>query len=179
MLFPEYESWELFKSSFQIKENEGKYSLMSHMSKDIDKWSTERLLKFLHMVHGLWPQIRNRPMLSRGVKRAFQKKFYKEIYGNDPLPHIEINDEKVKQELHLGTAGYEVTMNVESDGGIKIVKKTFKDDFAKKIGTLDLNGIITWAKEVGVSEDKINKHKDKPLGLAKMNLGNLIRKRVV
>ena len=50
-----------------------------------------------------------------------------------------------------------------------------KSEFSQKIATMKLEEVITWATTLGVPQDRINQHKDKPLGLAKMNLGNLIR----
>ncbi len=51
-------------------------------------------------------------------------------------------------------------------------------EVSEKIKTLELPAIIEWALQVGVPQENIDKHKNKSLGLAKMNLGNLIRGRV-
>jgi hypothetical protein len=53
-----------------------------------------------------------------------------------------------------------------------------KSEFATKVTSMTMEQIISWAREVGVPDEKITQHKDKPLGLAKMNLSNLIRSRL-
>jgi hypothetical protein len=55
--------------------------------------------------------------------------------------------------------------------------KTYKDDISKKISELNLEQLLKWALELGVPQEKLDKHKDKPLGLAKMGIGNMIRAR--
>jgi hypothetical protein len=175
MLFNEYETWDAFQAAYTKNPSEGKVILIKRLISDLQKWNNERLHKFLYKVYGKWPQTRIRTILIRGATRAFQTKFYQELY-NMPISDLtKSEDEKAIRELRLGSKG--IVMEVPTENGEKKVKK-FKNEFALKIGTMDITGIIAWAKSLGVPQEKIDKHKDKPLGLAKMNLGNLIRKRI-
>lgn len=173
MLFNEYENWESFRSTYAKNPKEGNIVLIKHLASDLQNWNNDKLHKFLYMVYGQWPQTKLRAVLIRGVTRAFQTKFYMELYGKPISDIIKIEDEKAIKELHLGSKGIIMEVTNETTGE-KVVKK-FKDEFSQKLGSMKIEEIIAWAKEVGVSQEKIDKHKDKPLGLAKMNFGNLIR----
>lgn len=176
MLFNEYETWDAFQSAYTKNPSEGKLILIKHLIADLQSWNNERLHKFLYKVHGRWPQTRIKSALIRGATRAFQTKFYQELYGKPISDTIKAEDEKAIKELQLGSKG--IIMEVPSESGEKTVVKKFKDELSQKIGTMSIDDVITWAKNLGVPQEKIDKHKNKPLGLAKMNLGNLIRAKV-
>lgn len=58
---------------------------------------------------------------------------------------------------------------------------TRKKDISKeseRIKASTVEELIQWALELGVPQDRINKHIGKSIGLAKMNIGNLIRGRL-
>lgn len=57
------------------------------------------------------------------------------------------------------------------------VKKE-KTEFSIKVSAMSLEDLIKWAQELGVEQAKIDRHKDKPLGLAKMNISNMVRARL-
>lgn len=69
---------------------------------------------------------------------------------------------------------------LDSDKLTEIAKKNQKpkSEFAEKVSSMTLEQLITWALEAGVPQEKIDKHKDKPTGLAKMNISNMLRARV-
>ncbi len=53
-----------------------------------------------------------------------------------------------------------------------------KSEFAIKVSGMTLEQLIEWAKEVKVPQEKIDQHKSKSPGLAKMNISNLIKSRI-
>jgi uncharacterized HAD superfamily protein len=57
----------------------------------------------------------------------------------------------------------------------KPIKTAEELEFSQKVKDMPLDQLISWAKELGIPDEKVAKHKDKPVGLAKMNISNLIR----
>jgi hypothetical protein len=133
-----------------------------------------------------------------------QTKFYKDIYGIEPKELILKYDKQAIELIGLSDEKPEWLKNVEKKAVMKTKpprqprpdkkpepikyesiqlspmpkpKKTHKppDELAIKMKEMSLDELINYAKELGVTEDRIVKHKDKPIGLAKMNIGNMIR----
>ena len=196
--YAEYLDFEVFKETF------GKgisVSALSQASKAIDnlpKWDLEHLV---HLLYKKWPHNRDMKAWKLGIRRAIQARFYKLIYGHDPSPEVlardkeaeellklleeppeetkikrEPKEKKVKMTKNKPVPGETVTPIVPADS--PILPKKEKSEFSKKVSGMSLEEVIKWATEVGVEAEKIDKHKSKPLGLAKMNISNMIRAKV-
>ena len=177
-------------------------SALTQASKAIDnllKWDLENLV---HLLYKKWPHNRDEKAWKLGVRRAVQARFYKEIYGHDPSEAVLARNLEAEELLQLSEEippetkvrkppkEKKVKMKriivppegVEIQPGLNkyvvLMPKKEKTEFSKKIAGMTLEEIIKWATEVGVSPDKIEKHKSKPLGLAKMNISNMIRAKV-
>jgi hypothetical protein len=170
MIFTELETYESFINTYGNRA--GGVTALFNFGLDLEKWTHEKLSQFIFTAYGQYPSTSKKVMI-RGIKRIVQAKFYKDIYGNNPPDSVKEADEKVKMSLGLHSNG----THKEEVRDMPTVKKTKqpKNEFSAKISTMSIDQIIEWARQVGVAEDKICKHKDKPVGLAKMNLGNLIR----
>jgi len=170
MIFTELETYESFLSTYG--NGSGGINAIVNFGVDLEKWSTERLSQFIFEAYGQYPSA-TKQMMIRGIKRIAQTKFYKDIYGNDPPNSVIETDEKVKLSLKLHNT------HEKEVGSMPIQKvKQSKNEFSAKISSMSVDQIVEWARQLGVTEDKIIKHKDKPIGLAKMNIGNLIRNKI-
>jgi hypothetical protein len=169
MIFTELETYESFLITYGNKA--GGVTALFNFGLDLEKWSYDRLSQFIFTAYGQYPSTSKKAII-RCIKRIIQAKFYRDIYGNNPPDSVKEADEKVKMSLGLHNNGHR-----EEVRDMPTVKKVQpkKNEFSAKISSMSIDQIIEWARQVGVAEDKICKHKDKPVGLAKMNLGNLIR----
>lgn len=131
-----------------------------------------------------WPTIKTKNILIAGLRRIIQTKFYKDIYKTEPSKNIIKRDKQLIENLNLSEEKPNWIDNPELDiKPIKIKKiKISTEKTIKPIKTentyipiTSLEELIKLALELGVEQIKIDKHKDKSIGLAKMNIGNLIR----
>jgi DNA-binding transcriptional MerR regulator len=103
--------------------------------------------------------------------------------------------ERKQNRSNISLAGLRVTTQRPQQGAIKMSPepqneptksepkpetkpKKPKSEFAIKVAGMTLEQLIEWAKELEVPQEKIDQHKSKPAGLAKMNISNLIRSRI-
>lgn len=57
-------------------------------------------------------------------------------------------------------------------------EKKPKSEFALKVASMNLEQVVAWAKELSVDQEKIEKFMKMSTGLAKMNISNLIKKKL-
>lgn len=188
--YAEYLNFTAFKETF------GKgvsVSALTQASKAIDnllKWDLENLV---HLLYKKWPHNRDEKSWKLGIRRAIQARFYKEIYGHDPSPEVLARDKEAEDLLLLSEEIPETKTKPPKDKKVKKPQvgentemttsdapkpKKEKSEFGKKISGMSLEEVIKWATEVGIPAEKIDKHKSKPIGLAKMNISNMIRAKV-
>jgi len=168
-----YETWEAFKKAFS------KYGTSIKMlrgaQKDIENLSLDGLRSLTYQLYNKWSESSRRQTLIIGIKRKVQANFYEQLYGKQPSEAVIKLDKIAESLLCLSDKqpGF-VKQQTTEDG--KVTKpKTYKNEFSKKIAGLGLDEVIKWALEIGVPQEKIDKHKGKQLGLAKMNISNMIR----
>ena len=172
-------------------------SALTQASKAIDnllKWDLENLV---HLLYKKWPHNRDEKAWKLGVRRAVQARFYKEIYGHDPSEAVLARNleaekllqlsEEIPPETKIRKPPKEKKVKILGTESSKVIideaasfpkPKKEKTEFSIKISGMTLEEVIKWATEVGVPADKIEKHQSKPLGLAKMNISNMIRAKV-
>lgn len=200
--YEEYQNYEDFKKAF----GEG-FETIKKAGNAIDNlpdWDLENLIHILYNKFPHLPEGKSKgakagrtETLRRGVKRAIQKRFYAEIYGKPPKQSVFDRDAEAILALNLSdtpyvpppkpvkTTGIGKTESIPVEGTslhLAPAKRPRtekpKSEFGAKVATMGLDEIIAWANELGVPQENIDKHKAKPLGLAKMNLSNLIRARL-
>lgn len=177
----EYLDYETFVRVFSNGNITNKTDMLHRAGTSIDRLSISALEQLIYNLFGAWPHILRKEILTRGVKRGMQRKFYEQLYGQPASESVIINDEQAKQAMNLRPErkGITVQTEVADEHGIpKKVNKHYKSEFAKKVSDMSVEALAKWAIEVGVPQERIDKHISKPAGLAKMNLGNLIRPKV-
>ena len=131
-------------------------------------------------------------VLRMGAKRAIQTRFYKYLYGKE-IPRSVVDTDRVYC-VQMGLTDIKIddaiTHNVnptddallapvaidhiEPEKEVKPEKKNRKNKFQKKVKLMTIEELYTWATELGLSQEAIDKSKDKPSGLAKMYISNII-----
>lgn len=198
MAYEEYQNYEDFKNAF----GEG-FATIKKAGDTIDRlpdWDLENLIhllydKFPHLPEGKTKGARDgrSETLRRGVKRAIQKRFYTQIYGHPPAQSVFDRDAEAIMALNLSDVPYVPPQKVIKTPSIVKTEAILADsgpapkrprsekpksEFGAKVATMGLDDLIKWAHELNVPQENIDKHKAKPLGLAKMNISNLIRARL-
>jgi hypothetical protein len=157
----------------------------------IDRLTAWDLENLVHALYGKWPHNLNVEIMRKGVKRATQTRFYKQIYKTEVPEKVLKEDQKAADMLLLSDMAYQKpqpkTNEIEKPkvqkpkiDKPKVEKppKPPKNEFSGKVAGMTLEEVIAWAQELGVPNENIEKHKAKPLGLAKMNISNMIRARL-
>lgn len=159
----------------------------------IEKFNQDGLIGLLYTIYKKWPTNISKPILIRAAKRAIQTMHYERIYKRPPSKTVLDTDQECIDLLKLADtrpvktqAKERTTMmsnqadNVSNKPEVEKPKKVKppKNEFSAKVAVMSLDDLIKWATEVGVPQENINKHKAKPIGLAKMNISNMIRARV-
>jgi hypothetical protein len=188
-----FEDFKKFEEFFCPRKDSGKkkevtpLALLIRASDFIEKLNSSGLVEVIHYFYNAWPHCRTRSGLVRGAKRAVQARFYEEFYDREPSKKVLKADLAAKEELDLRDEKYVAPIPTGfKKGKVKMNKKEPKPPkpkkpekpktiFAIKVAEMDIGALIDWAKELGVLQEKIDKHKNKSLGLAKMNISNLIR----
>ena len=178
-------------------------SILQKAGRVIENLTQDELVELIHQQSGKWPHNLDRDIMISAIKRAVQTKFYKELYGKDPSLDVLARDIIFMERLALGNTPPDTTVKLKSKAigqtivippvqpvvGLVQIKKPIppkqqirpakekkpESAFSAKIKGMNLEDIIAWAKKVGVTGEKIDQHKAKPIGLAKMNISNLIR----
>lgn len=153
----------------------------------VDGLDGKHVREMLHVLHGKWAHTTSVDEVRRGVKRAIQRRFYKEIYGNDVPESVVKADDRCLEALKLDDEPF-VNKQPQHLKKFKPPKKNSQpakekpkkppkpmSRFSLKVAGMTLEQVIQWAQEIGVPQERIDKHKDKPLGLAKMNISNLVK----
>jgi hypothetical protein len=156
--------------------------------KDVDNLTVEGLTELIFLLFNKYPSINQVDILRHGVKRGIQIKHYEKIFGNKPSNKLLTIDEDVISLLglcdnkHVEPSVIEVKVKrilPKKEKKIRERKEVKpKSEFSTMIQGMSLEEVIAWARKVGISEDKIQHHSLKSLGLAKMNLANMIRAKV-
>lgn len=162
--------------------------ILDRFSNYVNGLDNKSIREIIKLLFHKWSHNPRTTILKRSIKRSIQNRYYKEIYGFEIPAHVQKTDDKCFEELILKDEPYTPPQppqlkEFKPPKPQKQAKKKEKPPkpttkFSKKMQELDLPDVIKWAKEIGVPEDKIAKHKEKPLGLAKMNIGNLIRNKL-
>ena len=141
--------------------------------------------------------------LISGAKRGLQAKHYKQLYGKEPSENVTKIDQwhqenlKLSDQEYVNSNGHSPTLKKlkikpdakrsdnmdkpENKKENKPIDEAMKQKLAEasaKMKTMSLDELIKWAIELGVPQDRIEQHKNKPKGLAKMNIGNLIKGKI-
>lgn len=192
--FEEYLDYDKMLKHFvfdkQISDGVG---VLLRVGQNIEKLNKDGLIGLLHAIYKKWPLNANKAFLAHAAKRAIQAMHYQRIYKTTPSRSVLEADQKCIDELHLSDEYLEdkpekqepQTAHVKITKTIKTTKQRTeklmtkpKNEFSAKVATMSLEELIKWAIEVGVPQGNIDKHKNKPTGLAKMNISNMIRARV-
>lgn len=174
--------------------SESPISSLIRSFKDIDNLTVEGLTELIFLLFNKYPKTRQIDILRHGAKRGVQIRHYEKIFKNKPNNKLLAIDEGVISLLNLqdtvepsiGSSVEQVIEQVVEKQEEKPKEKKVreykevkpKSEFSTKIQTMSLEEVITWARKVGIPEDKIKSHSMKSLGLAKMNLANMIRARI-
>ena len=175
MELSEYLDFENFRTTFGAQ---GAY--LQNAARSIEKLNIDALRQLIYELFGMWAQTKDKQTLIAGVKRGIQTRYYKQLFGREPTEAILARDEEVKKSLILKPMEVQMTEATTpvTPEGAKPEKPKQKTEFALKVKACSLDDLIKWAIDVGVPQDKIDKHKSKALGLAKMNIANMIRARI-
>lgn len=139
----------------------------------LPQWDLENLV---HILYEKWPQNTAREILIAGIKRAVQTRFYQQLYHREPSSDVLARNTVLIQHLNLRDTPYVAPeKQAVTEEHPKKKRSKPQTEFGQKISDMNLEQVINWALEVGVPQERIDKHKAKPLGLAKMNISNLIR----
>lgn len=174
--------------------------ILEATGKVVDNMLQEELLDLINKQTGKWPHNLIREDLTTACKRMIQRKFYEQLYGKKPSQDIIDRDEHFMKILNLQDTFPEKPKPKEKKASIPKPPKPPKppmspmspispspkplqepkpkksvSEFGQKVINMNLEQLIAWALELGVPQERIDKHKDKSLGLAKMNISNLIR----
>ena len=161
--------------------------ILVRFGKYAQELDVKMLNKVIYMIYGKWPHTSSVEIRRRGIKRAIQSKYYQQIYGNEITDSIKRYDEQCILDLQLEELEKEGIIEPELVSTSKPKKKSSSQPkikkpmtkFSKMIREMSLEQVISWAKKEGVTEEQINKHMNKSSGLAKMNISNLIRSRLI
>lgn len=161
--------------------------------RDIDNLTVNGLTELIFLLFNKYPNTRYVDVLRHGAKRGVQIRHYEKVFGRKPSDKLLATDERYTHLLDLQDMPYveppvekleEKPKEEEKPKPIKEKKQREckedkpKTEFSAKIKVMPLDEVIKWAREVGVPDDKIQHHSSKSLGLAKMNLANMIRARI-
>jgi hypothetical protein len=159
--------------------------VLTRFSRYVDGLDGKHVREMLHALHGKWAHTTNLDEVKRGVKRTIQRRFYVEIYGNDVPKSVVKADDRCLEALNLHDEPFvqkqpqhlkkfkPPQQKTSRERKEKTPKPTSR--FSLKVAGMTLEEVIQWAQEIGVPQERIDKHKDKSLGLAKMNISNLIK----
>lgn len=160
-------------------------TLLQRLSQYIDSLNIDALHKLAHVLYRKWPHCQNKYIIAMGIKRALQTRYYTTIYNRDTIPNSVLKmDLKYKTDMKLHDQPYQKPIKQPSKKSTirQLKPKPNKpkptrsiNKFALEIKKMTLEQVVQWAVKLNISQDKINKHINKPLGLAKMNISNLIR----
>lgn len=173
--------------------SESPISSLIRSFKDIDNLTVDGLTELIFLLFNKYPGTNNIDLLRHGVKRGIQIRHYERVFGSKPSEKLLTTDEDVISMLGLQDAPHVEPSSIvvekvkEKPKELKPKKEKKqreckdvkpKTEFSAKIKAMSLEEVIKWAREVGISDDKIQHHSSKPLGLAKMSLANMIKARI-
>lgn len=185
-------SYEDLQTFLQRERDNGKelsgITVLSRFSDFIDKLDNKHIIGVIHELYNKWPHVIRISELKRGAKRAIQRRYYSEIYRTDEIPQkvidsdercivlMDLRDEKyvAPQPVHLKQFKPPKPKKIRERTSTPRVRKP-RSMYADKVNDMSLEDLIKWSLEAGVPQERINKHKDKSIGLAKMNISNLLR----
>jgi len=181
--FEEFCTYESILANFRKNPKNSNLNILSAISRMIERLDTTGLIALTHQLYKKWPRNTEKGTLITGTKRKIQANFYKEFYGKSPSESVMNLDRRAEEILQLSDKPEDISTirHRESFKEIKKVTqkkpKVYKSDFSKKVAEMSLEDLIKWAQKANISQEKIDQHKKKPLGLAKMNISNMIRKK--
>lgn len=168
--------------------------ILERFGKYVDSLTPSILDSMVYLLYGKWPTVNSIVAKRRGIKRAIQTRYYTKVYGHEIPQNVLNNDTKCAAELMLKeekTLQEQPKMNQDDQNDQNDQKSTDsaespkekiqkpKSKFSQKIHDMKLDEVIIWAKKEGITEEQIGKHKGKAVGLAKMNISNMLRNKLI
>jgi len=149
----------------------------------LESFETGKLRSIIHENYGKWPHTSSRKILTSSIGRIAQKKFYKEIYGEEPNGNIEKEDKKIICALALKDEPVQPKKPKPKPIKQKKSEKPKKPNrpkkpttvFCHKVRNMSADEIAQWAKELGATDKEIS-YRSPNKGLTKMRLLSLVRK---
>lgn len=186
------ESFESFLNFFKKDDEESisGWIAFDRFGRHIESLTIDGLKDIIYSHYGKYPNCRNRLLLQQGVKRIFQTLYYKELFGHEISERVKKRDASAINRLDLGdkpptkpipapkNKKEKIRKAKESTRRKKPMDNTEKTKLSVMINKMTLDQIIGLAAQCEVPKESIQRFKTKPLGLAKMGLGNMIRSRV-
>jgi hypothetical protein len=163
--------------------------LLNRVSIYLEGFTLSGITEIIYRLYGKWPHCDNKDILINGARRAIQANFYSKLYDREQSIKVLEKDKEILAKLDLRDtprsanvekkviASIKKTERKQEKERIQQMPKTQrpKSEFSQQVATKSLEEVIKWAQELNISKEKIDKHKSKPLGLAKMNIANLIK----
>lgn len=198
--YGEFLEWEQFLKAFDGKSPLATLTKAGRAIENLPKFDLEPLV---HLLYNKWPQNINEQVMKNGIRRAVQARFYEQLFHHPASLSIKDRDEMAVAQLCLSDIPYEHPKKVEKAERPQRVhkpkpeaspenqqagsmstsvppkkEKQPKSEFQEKVAGMSITELIAWAISLDIPAEKIDKHRDKPIGLAKMNISNMIRARI-
>jgi len=168
-----YDKLKEFCSKPDDKQPPSGLTVLMRTTEYIDRLDEEKIKELIFMAYQKWPHTNCTDAIKRVSKRYIQRKYYQEIYGKPISDKIIKEDEKHITAINLQEERPEIANMT------KQTKKNHKTEFSRRISKMKLEQVIKWAQESGIPELSMKKHINKPIGLAKMNISNILRKELM
>lgn len=152
--------------------------ILHRFSDYVDSLTMKGLERLIYEIYNKWPHSRYKINLQNAIKRHVQTKFYKELYHNEPPESVIKRNEACTSTLLLKDEAcvFEQPEHLkEFKPPVHKKHKPGTSDLSIKISDMSLDELIKWAIDIDVPLEKIDKHRSKPVGLAKMNIGNIVK----
>ena len=172
-IFNNYDKLKEFCSKPDDKQPPSGLTVLMRAAEYIDQLDEEKTKELAFMMYQKWPHTNCTDTIKRVIKRYIQRKHYQEIYDK-PIPDKIIKED----EKHLDAINLQ-EKRPQSINIVKQTKKNHKTEFSRRISKMKLEQVIQWAQESGIPELTIKKHINKPIGLAKMNISNMLKKELM
>ena len=177
-----FSGFEKFKEIFSKpsdKDTISPISLLFRSGDLIDSLNTKSVVNSIHRLTGKWPHNKNVELMKKYLKRYIQLLYYKDFYGEETPQRVIKDTDKFYEALKLSDEKPTIKKKPEVEKPKKEPKKepnkkpTMK--LFSKIRTMELDEIEQWARELGVSDESIEKNISKPGNYAKSYMANAIK----
>lgn len=198
MEFEEFLDFSAFQNKFGFSTSQA----LLKAGQSIEGLTKEDLRGLVQLLYGKYARNEQRRILVAAAKRGLQARFYSQLYKHEPTEDvIQRNEESEKTLDKLEVDFDEAVFDARKDARKRhkrtrrkkkveqVMEKTRtvvqepraprqkkqKSEFGVKVSGMTLEELISWAQEIGVSEERIKKYQGMPKGLAKMNISNLVK----